>query len=114
MPRSGVLYRWGARVRTFFPELKPTQAATLALLSLGLALDRPCGLTTVAAYLAAFLARKESTVRQRLRELDRPADVQAGANRSEFDPALCFAALARWPPLRLSRQRVTIAGYFRA
>jgi hypothetical protein len=109
MPRTDVLYQWDARVRTLFPELKPTQAATLALFSLGMALARARGLTTVAAYLAAFLARKENTLRQRLRELYQPAAVQAGVNRAEFDPTACFPGLVRWAASGAADRRLVLA-----
>jgi Transposase DDE domain len=109
MPRTDVLYQWDARVRTLFPELKPCQASTLALFSLGMALARTCGLTTVAAYLAAFLGRQENTVRQRLRELYQPAAVQCGARRTELDLTVCFGGLVRGAASGATDRRLVLA-----
>jgi hypothetical protein len=109
MPRTDTLYQWDTRVRTLFPELTPAQAGTLALFSLGMALARRCGLTTVAAYLAAFLGRHENTLRQRLRELYQPAAVKSGAHRSELDPTACFPGLVRWAASGASDRRLVLA-----
>ena len=74
-----------------------------------MALARSCGLTTVVAYLAAFLGGPENTLRQRLRELYQPAGVKSGANRSEFDPTACFPGLVRWAASGASDRRLVIA-----
>ncbi len=59
---------WHATIMTHLPHLSKTQAAGLALWSLGMVLARSCALTAVSAFLAEGLKQKENTVRQRLRE----------------------------------------------
>ena len=72
-------------------------------------LARCCGLTSVVAYLATFLAAKISTIRQRLRELYQPATAQLGHARSVFDYTLCFAPLLRWAAASQPDKRLIIA-----
>ena len=59
---------WRLTIMTHLPHLSKTQAAGLALWSLGMVLARSCALTAVSAFLAEGLQQKENTVRQRLRE----------------------------------------------
>jgi hypothetical protein len=96
MSHAQALYQWTRRVQQQFPLLPPHHARDLAHYSFGVVLARSCGLVRVATHLAALLACSFHTLRQRLRELYQPADVQRGAARSTFDPALCFGPLLRW------------------
>jgi len=50
------------------PHLSKPHAVVLALWSFGMVVTKSCGLTTVAAFLATLLGKKENTLRQRLRE----------------------------------------------
>jgi len=83
-------------VSTQLPHLSRPQAAVLAAWSYGIVLAQCCGLTTVAAFLAALLGERDNTVRQRLREWYRDAADKRGAQRQELDVAHCFAPLLRW------------------
>lgn len=85
MPHTDAFYSWKSRIHTVFGDLKPHHRSALAEYSFGMILARCCGLTSVVAYLAAFLVVKVSTVRQRLRELYQPATAPIGNARSEFD-----------------------------
>ena len=109
MPHTTAFYDWKARVGTLFDTLKPHHRRALAEYSFGMVLARCCGLTSVVAYLAEFLATKLSTLRQRLRELYQPASAQIGNARSEFDFTLCFAPLIRWAAADQRDKRLVIA-----
>src|SRR5688572_7923877 len=90
MPHTDEFYRWEGQVQRLFPELREHHRRALAEYSFGMTLARCCGLTSVVAHLAGFLAIGAFALAQRLRELYRPASSQRGCARSEFDPALCF------------------------
>lgn len=96
MPHSDAFYQWADRLQGLLPELRPHHRRALAEYSFGLVLARCCGLTSVVAHLAGFLAVAAHALRQRLRDLYRPAGAQRGGARSEFDHALCFGPLLRW------------------
>ena len=100
MSRQEGLSQWTATVSTQLPHLSRPQAAVLAAWSYGIVLAQCCGLTTVAALLAALLDQRENTVRERLREWYRDAADKAGAQRGtkrqELDVTSCFAPLLRW------------------
>lgn len=96
MSRSGEVSQWMATVSTQLPQLSRPQAAVLALWSYGIVLAQGCGLTTVAAFLAALTGAGEGAVRERLREWYRDAAGKAGGKRREVDAAACFAPLLRW------------------
>src|SRR6516162_798030 len=98
MPHTDAFYDWAQRVQALFPALRPHHRRALAEYSFGLVLARCCGLTSVVAHLAGFLALGAHALRQRLRELYQPAAAQRGCARSEFDYTLCFGPLARRPP----------------
>jgi hypothetical protein len=96
MSRQEGLSQWTATVSTQLPHLSRPQAAVLAAWSYGIVLAQCCGLTTVAAFLAALLGERDNTVRQRLREWYRDAADKRGAQRQELDVCGCFAPLLRW------------------
>src|SRR5919204_5057168 len=58
---------WTATIQTHLPHLTQPQATVLALWTLGMVLARSCALTAVSVFLAAWLSRKEQTVRQQWR-----------------------------------------------
>lgn len=109
MPHTQPLYQWTQRVQQLFPDLPPHHARNLAQYSFGAALARTCGLTQVVAHLAAVLACSFATLRQRLRELYQPAQVQRGSARSTFDHTLCFGSLLRWAAAAQTDRRLLLA-----
>lgn len=109
MSHTQPLYQWAQRVQQLFPDLKPHHRRTLAWYSFGVALARTCGLTQVTAYLAGLLALGLAALRQRLRELYLPADVQRGCARSAFDYTLCFGPLIRWAASARADRRLLLA-----
>jgi hypothetical protein len=96
MSRHDGLSQWHTIVSTHMPHLSRAHAHGLALWSYGMVLAQSCGITTVAALLAALLDHKESTLRQRLREWCYDAQHKRGAQRQQLDVTPCFAALLRW------------------
>jgi hypothetical protein len=97
------LAEWTATVSIHLPHLSKPQAAVLALWSFGMVMARSCGLTTVAAFLAALLDQKDDSLRQRLREWYKEAKAKKGRRpaaqgnqRQELDVTTCFAPLLRW------------------
>lgn len=109
MSHTQALYQWTDRVQQLFPDLKPHHSRTLAWYSFGIALVRTCGFTQVVTSLAGFLTLCTATLRQRLRELYQPADVQRGGARSTFDYTLCFGPLIRWAAGAQQDQRLLLA-----
>ena len=109
MPRHQPLYQWTARVSAHFPDLSPPTAAVLALWSYGLVLAHTSGLTAVVAHVAPVLGRAVNTVRQRLKEFDKPAGKKAGRGRTELDPAACCGPLVRWITHGWAAKRVALA-----
>jgi hypothetical protein len=90
------VYQWTTEVTTHLPHLSKPQATVLALWSVGMVLARSCALSSVAAWLAAGLERKENTVRQQLREWCYEATAKRGAHRQEVVVESCFAPLLGW------------------
>jgi hypothetical protein len=109
MPHTDAFYQWSARVQALFPALAPHHRCALAEYSFGLVLARCCGLTSVVAHLAGFLAVAAHALRQRLRELYQPAAAQRGSARTEFDYTLCFGPLARWAAAGHKDRRLVLA-----
>src|SRR3954454_4962472 len=96
MPHTDAFYEWDRRVQALFPALKPHDRRALAEYSFGLVLARCCGLTSVVAHLAGFLALGAHALRPRLRELYEPAASQPVCTRSASDSTPSFGPLARW------------------
>ena len=101
MDNHAALKAWGETVRKYMPHLSKPQAAVLALWSFGIVMTKSCGLTSIAAFLAELLGKKENTMRQRLREWYREAGAKKGAHgkgvqRQELDVNSCFAPLLKW------------------
>jgi hypothetical protein len=109
MSHAQALYCWTHRVQQLFPELLPHHARDLAHYSFGAVLARSCGLVRVVTQLAALLLCSCHTLRQRLRELYQPADVQRGSARSTFDYTLCFGPLLRWAASGQPTPRLVLA-----
>lgn len=96
MPCQKAVSQWTPEVTTPWPHLSKPQAAVLALGSLGMVLAHSCAWSAVAAWLAAWLGRKENTVRQPLREFCYEARTQRGAQRQALGVEKCFAPLLAW------------------
>jgi hypothetical protein len=109
MPHTDAFYDWSRRVQALFPALRPHHRRALAEYSFGLVLARCCGLSSVVAHLAGFLAVSAHALRQRLRELYQPAAAQRGCARSAFDHALCFGPLLRWAAAGHPERRLVLA-----
>jgi len=104
-PKS--ITQWTDTITTHFPHLSRPQAAVLALWSLGMVLARSCALTAVSTGLAAWLGRKENTVRQQLREFCYEAEAKRGQQRQALVVEACFVpllgwVLSRWQSLHLA------------
>jgi hypothetical protein len=78
------------------PHLSKPQATVLALYSFGMVIAQSCGLTSVAVVLGMLLDRKETTMRQRLREFYQDANDKRGTNRQAVVVTTCFAPLVQW------------------
>src|SRR2546430_6128984 len=87
---------WTLTIQAHMPHLSKPQATVLALWSLGMVLARSCALTAVSAFLATWLKRKESTVRQQLREFCYEAMAKRGSTRCALDVESCFVPLLAW------------------
>lgn len=100
MSRVEAVSAWEAEVSSHLPPLRRSQAAVLALWSLGVVLAQRCGQTSVVAVVADLLGQSEGTVRQRLREWCYAACDKAGSRRGiprrELEVATCFAPLLGW------------------
>ena len=87
---------WTETVSQHMPHLSKPHTVVLALWSFGMVVTKSCGLTTVAAFLAALLGKKENTLRQRLREWYWEAKKKRGDKRLELDVSTCFVPLVHW------------------
>jgi hypothetical protein len=96
MTRHDGLYQWTATVATALPHLSVPQARVLALWSFGMVLARSCALTAVTAVLAELLGKKDTAVRQCLREWCYEAKDKRGQHRQSLDVHACFVPLLRW------------------
>jgi hypothetical protein len=94
------LSQWQHHVSTHLPELSKPQRTVLALCSLGIVLAQSCGLSSIAVVLAYLLQRRETAVREHLRDFYRSAEHKSGAKRGHkrrsLDVTTCFAPLLRW------------------
>jgi hypothetical protein len=98
MSRQVAVYQqeWTGLVREALPRVSKTQAAALALLSLGMIFARSGAVSAAAAFLAVALDQQFKTVRQHLREFCREAEDKAGTKRQEIAVETCFVPLLRW------------------
>ncbi len=90
------VYQWATVVATQLPQLSKPQVTVLALWSVGMVLARSCALPAVASFLAIGLGRKETSVRQQLREWCYEAPAKRGQKRQALDVESCFAPLLGW------------------
>jgi hypothetical protein len=95
-PLLHALVEWTSVIAQHLPCLSQPQARVLAMWSLGMVLAQACGLKTVTLYLAAALGKKESNVRQQLREFYFEAEAKSGEQRQEVEVEACFGPLLAW------------------
>lgn len=119
MSCQATLDEWTSIIHTHFPRLSKPQATVLALWSLGMALARSCALTAVATFLAAWLDRKEPSVRQQVRECCDAVEAKRGAQRQALGVEDCFVPLLGWvlqdwqgPQLALALDATTLGTRF--
>lgn len=96
MSRQHELSQWNARLQSRLPRLSKPQVWGLACWSFAIVVCRYCGLSRVALFLATLLSERENTIRERLRDLYRPADKKRGERRCELDVPQCTGDLLSW------------------
>ncbi|MFZ4660822.1 MAG: transposase [Caldilineaceae bacterium] len=96
MSKTNGIESWQATVREKLPQLSKPQAIVLGLWSFGMVMTQSCGLTTVSSFIAGLQAKKEDSVRQRLREWYMGAEEKKGTDREEIDVSDCFCGLVVW------------------
>jgi hypothetical protein len=103
--RNEELREWTRKVIEKMPHLTKPQAVVLAMWSFGIVMTQSCGLSTVAAFIAAIVGKKENTVRQQLREWYKDAKHKTKSGKTEdetkigrtaIDVTMCFAPLMMW------------------
>jgi hypothetical protein len=96
MARRDPVYRWTQEVTTHLPHLSASQAAVLALWSVGMVLARSCALAAVALVVATWHGRQANTVRRQLREFCYETAAKRGDKRQQVRVEPCCAPLLRW------------------
>lgn len=96
--KSEELRQWTRIVIEKMPHLTKPQAVVLAMWSFGIVMTQSSGLTTVSAFLAELLGKKENTVRQQLREWLRDAQDKTKTKTlaAAVDVTDCFSPLLSW------------------
>ena len=94
--KSEELRQWTRKVIEKMPHLSKPQSTVLAMWSFGIVMTQSSGLTTVSAFLAELLVKKENTVRQQLREWLREAEDKTKSGRVTLDVTSCFSPLLSW------------------
>ncbi len=96
MSHQQQLSQWNERVASHLPQLSQPQIWGLACWSFAIVACRYCGLSRVALFLATLLDQNENSLRERLRDLYRPADKKRGDQRRELDVTTSTADLLAW------------------
>jgi hypothetical protein len=100
MSRPRQLSQWTERLASHLPSLSLPQIRGLAGWSFAVAVCSYCGLSRVALFLSMLCAESEAAIRERLRDVYRPAGSKAGARRGiprcELDVAKTSGELLRW------------------
>ncbi len=78
------------------PQMSTCEVNVLALWSYGIVLAQTCGLNRVAALLAGVLGKKETNLRQQLREWYYERKAKRGAQRVDWSVRGSFAPLLKW------------------
>lgn len=103
------LTRWLDRLEIHLPHLSRPQRRSLALWSYAATITEHIGLTTCVAFLAETTLTSAASMRTRLRELYRPAEIKRGAQRSDLDVRLSFGPLLTWALWLLKPKEVVLA-----
>jgi hypothetical protein len=101
MKGETALNSWIETIVKQMPHLSKPQACVLGLWSFGILMTQSCGLTSVAAFLASLLGKKEEAIRQQLREWyyaekDKKGREGKGHQRQDIDTPSCFVPLLKW------------------
>lgn len=97
MPKSPQAYQeWLKIVLKKMPHLTKSQGIGLAMWSFAIAVTHSCGLSTVTVFLAQILNKKESNLREQLRQWYREANQKYGRKRQQIDVNQCFKPLLSW------------------
>lgn len=96
MSRQKELSQWCDRLASRLTRFSLPQIRTLAWWSFAIVVCGSCGLSRVALFLATLLGQSEDTLRERLRDLYRPADKKRGEQRRELDVSEAAADLLAW------------------
>lgn len=96
MSRQRQLSQWNQRLASHLPQLSRPQIWGLACWSFAIVVCRYCGLSRVTLLLATLLDENENSIRERLRDLYRPAERKRGDQRRELDVTKATADLLAW------------------
>jgi len=96
MSHAKKLSQWSGVVSSKMPHLSRNEAMVLAMYSFGMVMVQSCGISSIAYFLGLLLDKKETTMRQRLREWDYESSAKRGAKRQEIEVRSCFASLLKW------------------
>lgn len=103
------LTRWLDHLDRHLPHLSRPQRRSLALWSHAATVTQHIGLTTCVAFLAEFTSTSAASLRTRLREFYRPAEIKRGPKRDELDVSLSFGPLLTWTLWLLRPKEVVLA-----
>jgi hypothetical protein len=96
MSRQKKLSQWSDDLASRLPCFSRTQTRALAWWSFAIVACGCCGLSSVALFLASLLGRDENSIRERLRDLYRPANRKRGTQRRELNVSDATADLLAW------------------
>ena len=96
MSRLEQLSHWTERLASRLPSLSQPQLRGVAWWSFAIVVCSYCGLSRVALFLAGVTGQREDALRERLRDVYRPAGKQRGLQRRELDVAACTGELLAW------------------
>lgn len=103
------LTRWLDHLEAHLPHLSRPQRRSLALWSYAATITEHIGLTTCVAFLAETTLTSAASMRTRLRELYRPAEITRGTQRCDLDVRLSFGPLLSWTRWLLRPREVVFA-----
>jgi len=101
--------RWADHLARHLPHLSRPHRRTLALWSYAATLTEHVGSSTCAAFLAEATGAPEDPLRQRLRDLYRPAPAKRGRGRTDLDVTASFAPLLAWALWLLRPREIVLA-----
>lgn len=97
MVKSPQAYQaWLKTVLKKMPQLSKSQARGLAMWSFAIAITHSCGLSTATVFVAQILRKKETNVREQLRQWYRQKNQKYGRKRQQIEVSQSFIALLTW------------------